>query len=556
MKKLLLHVLGTVVLAGMLFANCAEASEIVDNAEEVSEQNTIGINDALTNAKNGIVCVQIVYVDDSGKKHIVNQGTGFLLGNSSETQFAVTTNENVCVSDEVIAATGKKYGVKKADFDKMNFAIQVAVQKDIGIEAGVEVSSEEGDFSIIRISKPIMGRETLTVDNSAEPSVENGMLETSDVYALGFPDMNDDDEIQAYSYDEVGIKNGNITNSRVIHDNNVCIQHSIAISEGNSGGPLLNQNGLVIGVNRICDDDGYSYAISISEITDVMDALGIQYSKYEYKEIIDTSLLESSLSHARGIDVSAYTEDSIKAYYDELDQIEAILSSEEVTENTVSEAVEKTISADELLVKKSNMPIVLISIGVLICFGVLVTIVIYALRMNKEDNNKRREEKKKEKRRKSREKKEEQLHEQYSKLIEDVSFERGNVREEETSVLSSAMGFNDGETMVLNSANCGTRPILRRCKSNEGICVNKDTFYIGKDGLKCDYCIKGNPSISRTHVVIKRLDKSYYVEDLGATNGTYHNDSKMQSAQSIRLNNGDRIRMANEEFVFEMDVVK
>lgn len=554
MKKILLHIFCAISLSVVLVGNCVAASEIVDNVDEVSEQNTIGINDALTNAKNGIVCVQLIYTDDSGKKHIVNQGTGFLLGNSSEAQFAVTTNENVCVSDEVVAATGKKYGVKKADFDKMNFSLQVAVQKDIGIEAGVEVSSEEGDFSIIRISKPILGRDALIIDDSAEPNAENGMLETSDVYALGFPDMNAEDEIQAYSYDEVGIKNGNITNSRVIHDNNVCIQHSIAISDGNSGGPLLNQNGSVIGINHICDDDGYSYAISISEITDVMDALGIQYLKYEHKETIDTSLLESSLSHARGIDVSVYTEDSIKAYYDELDRIEEILSGEDITEEIISEAVAKTINADTLLVKKSNMPIVLILIGVFICFGVLVAIVIYVLQLNKEESIKRKEERKKEKRRKSREKKEEQLHEQYSKLVEDVSFERGDVREEETSVLSSAMGFNDGETMVLHSANSETRPILRRCKTNEGIRVNKDTFYIGKDGLKCDYCIKGNPSISRTHVVIKRLDKLYYVEDLGATNGTYHNDSKMQSSQSIRLNNGDRIRMANEEFVFEMDV--
>ena len=125
---------------------------------------------------------------------------------------------------------------------------------------------------------------------------------------------------------------------------------------------------------------------------------------------------------------------------------------------------------------------------------------------------------------------------------------------QETSVLSSAMGFDEGATMVLgNSMQLGgTIAVLRRLKNNETINIQKPVFYIGKDGLKVDYCIKGNPSISRSHAVIKQIDKEFYLEDLKATNGTYHNDLKLQSSQSVKLMSGDRIKLADEEFVFSI----
>ena len=105
-----------------------------------------------------------------------------------------------------------------------------------------------------------------------------------------------------------------------------------------------------------------------------------------------------------------------------------------------------------------------------------------------------------------------------------------------------------GETTVLGVGNEGF--ILRRTNGGEKISINKAEFFIGKEKAKVDYCITNNNSISRRHAKIKVRAGKCYISDLGSTNCTYINGTKLSPNQEIALIPGDKIKLSNEEFEF------
>ena len=51
-------------------------------------------------------------------------------------------------------------------------------------------------------------------------------------------------------------------------------------------------------------------------------------------------------------------------------------------------------------------------------------------------------------------------------------------------------------------------------------------------------------------MIIKVQSTAATIEDCGSTNGSWLNGAKLTKGNPVRLNNGDIIRLANEEFEF------
>lgn len=167
------------------------------------------------------------------------------------------------------------------------------------IPCEIVYASEGGypDMAIIRAAEPVPGRVALPLlkDESA--------LEVGDtVYALGYPGSSDYTEQGIYGEKWVaGIEDVTVTSGIVSRfttaatwGNTRIIQHDAQINHGNSGGPLLNEKGAVVGINTyIFGHDGMSSGDKISSASvriqyaiDVMDDLGIEYELYSGANVL------------------------------------------------------------------------------------------------------------------------------------------------------------------------------------------------------------------------------------------------------------------------------
>lgn len=522
--------------------------ESIPGEEPVQETDQKG--NSVNEARNGILQVNLVYVDGDNKEHVVRGGSGFLVGNEEGADYVITSNANVTVTEDFRNSVGKEYKVAKSERKNMQFLVQVVVKRDVVVSASVVTSSEQVNFAVLKLGQTIYDRTPLLIEKNPDMT-----REMDQVYTLGFPEqIQSQQDVSYYTYEDVSVMNG-IVSKKVTMDGTLYIQHSAAVTAGNAGGPVLNQYGQVIGINQIILEDGYDYSVHISEVTSVLDALGIPYMEVvpeeEAPEPVDLEPLRSAIDRAGEKNLQGYTKESIALYNQTLEQARAVLAGENPTEEDVTRGLTLVSDAGGYLVIKSNNYLFLIIGGIAAAFLILVVLLVVLLL--KKNSGKTQEEKAEKKESKKKEKKKKEKKDVYESLVAEPPFTPAP-KVQETSVLSSAMGFDEGATMVLgNSMQLGgTIAVLRRLKNNETINIQKPVFYIGKDGLKVDYCIKGNPSISRSHAVIKQIDKEFYLEDLKATNGTYHNDLKLQTSQSVKLASGDRIKLADEEFVFSI----
>ena len=140
------------------------------------------------------------------------------------------------------------------------------------------------DIAILKPVEPIPGRVALPLLG------EDDEVEAGDtVYALGYPAASDVIESETYGsklvagIDDVTMTRGivsRLTESKTLGDIDV-IQHDARISGGNSGGPLLNEKGAVVGVNTwtITESDA-AVSVDIKYVREVLEDEDIYFETY------------------------------------------------------------------------------------------------------------------------------------------------------------------------------------------------------------------------------------------------------------------------------------
>lgn len=123
------------------------------------------------------------------------------------------------------------------------------------------------------------------------------------------------------------------------------------------------------------------------------------------------------------------------------------------------------------------------------------------------------------------------------------------VKEDADSVITD---HYEAETQLLITTDAGiTYPTLTHMDTGELIEITKPVFRIGKKPEN-EMRINDNPAVSRSHAEILLKNDKCYIRDIDSKNGTYVNGMKIPPDTEMEIKDGQKIKFANEEYLFHM----
>lgn len=147
----------------------------------------------------------------------------------------------------------------------------------------------------------------------------------------------------------------------------------------------------------------------------------------------------------------------------------------------------------------------------------------------------------------------------YAKKSEEDEEATGLLEEEEATGLleegedTGLLIENEEETALLTEVTASKHfPSIERVATQETIYINKPVFRLGKERSYVDYFIDNNAAVSRSHADLVTRGNQHFVIDLNSKNRTYINDQEISVQSEVEIFDGDRLKLANEEFVFHV----
>jgi pSer/pThr/pTyr-binding forkhead associated (FHA) protein len=104
--------------------------------------------------------------------------------------------------------------------------------------------------------------------------------------------------------------------------------------------------------------------------------------------------------------------------------------------------------------------------------------------------------------------------------------------------------FGRNTQLYLRVVDSGTEIL---CEPSPNVTLGRRAEEDGASHLDLSEFGASEDGVSRKHARITRLNATMLIEDLGATNGTFVNDERLQHMKPYVLCNGDAIRLGNLE---------
>lgn len=251
-----------------------------------TNSNTPGYKEA----ENGVVVVS-EYVALDGVETGVAHGSGFFVGKNGENPQYLITNHHV-IADYLYFGGGQR--ATYMDEDGITYALKSYVRvyydsRDY-VEAYVVGYNEVADVAVLRLEEPTNKRSALQL---CSPTAD---MVGSKVYALGFPGISDNmlvDSVTNWGLKDLTFTSGIISRLTTTSGTGVRnIQLDVTIGHGNSGGPIVNENGAAVGIstwkvrteyvdtdiNEVTNVEEAAYAVNIDEVITLLNLHSVPYT--------------------------------------------------------------------------------------------------------------------------------------------------------------------------------------------------------------------------------------------------------------------------------------
>lgn len=231
----------------------------------------------ISQAKEGVVKLLAVGFDSYGNVENAVVGSGFAVGTKGSAPEYFVTNWHVAsvYMPEHNYAFDSDHVRIWIMLDNFTLSDVTGLPSEAtSVKCSIARISESGypDYAILRAARPVTECKPLAIRSSE--TVKQG--ET--VVALGCPAVLDEQSLSVGSKD-ITSTTGTVARHMTMTNagNTNAIVHNANISGGNSGGPLIDENGSVIGLNTYSIVDSYSCAIYSEYVTQALDQMGIPY---------------------------------------------------------------------------------------------------------------------------------------------------------------------------------------------------------------------------------------------------------------------------------------
>ena len=222
--------------------------------------------DKSEDARNCVV--RVVYAPNDS---VESFGTGFFVGKAGSPVEYIITNAHV-------VGTNNGNGTYSQSIEQVYIVFDSIDSETTQIANVIKVWTNI-DLAILRLEAP-------TTLRSPMPLMSVSELDDceQDVHAVGFPDVGDvgDDDYQFKSSPaDVTITVGSITKNRIHLNGADYLQTDVATNPGNSGGPLITDDGYIVGINSMLSKIGRSvdYSLHIDYVIDYLEQQGFAFEK-------------------------------------------------------------------------------------------------------------------------------------------------------------------------------------------------------------------------------------------------------------------------------------
>ncbi len=205
------------------------------NASAASDFPTV-----LAEAKKGVV--QLYCVGEDALFISSWTGTGFAVGEAGKDSDVFVTNWHVVAGNGDYDQDSIQVWILQENCEIDEDTLEPDPNKSIVCEV-LKTTTGEPDYAIIRATEPVTGYKPLKLLTGEQ------VLDGQTVYALGYPGIVDKASANHYGIDDITSTNGIISKHMVDTGNIQVLMHTAQISGGNSGGPLITEDGAVVGVN-------------------------------------------------------------------------------------------------------------------------------------------------------------------------------------------------------------------------------------------------------------------------------------------------------------------
>ena len=574
----------------------AEETETEEATTEAAKDDA-GANEVTNHdVTDSVVQVVLIYKDDKANNHIIQSGSGIVVDSKT-----VITNRKLTLltdkkKEELGAYFSEKMGkqisfadnVNAEGVEKATYSLAIVETADIFNEASVSLSSKDWNFAILSLSSSI-NKQKAVLGNS--DLIDTGKK----VSVVGYPNSTYDKPI-SYQTSDLSTTSGECVN---LDDGK--INFDARLEAGNSGGPLVDEYGRVVGITTYSKSkEGRYKALPINQVKSYLERSGVAYVEdvvdYSAKPVeddtteekiisdkseLDRTIQEAQLIYDEGNSDGKYTSESFRELNLYLGYAKETFDNEAARQPDIDADTANLRAAIDGLkeVEKTNVALIILIIlcSLIVAAGLTVLIIFLIKKSKKKGNAKKAQQQIKtignnngasgdylgqyqnnvpamnnmpnvglpssQLYAKFNEKKNEPKSE--NNQYNNNQYNNNNTNWE-TTVLRTDVG-----TTILSSAmQYVTNAYLYSKTMGESVGITGDEFIIGKAPQGTNYRIDNNTNVSRMHAKIIRNGNDYYIEDLNSTNFTFVNRIRVTPGCKQILQNNDVIHLADEEFVF------